>query len=74
MKQEFEYQMLDRLRSDCNYFINHCNLEKNLWAGNIKDQIKEMRKIWGSLIVKPSWFSLKEIKNFEIKMNKIKLK
>lgn len=39
---KFKYQMLDRLRTDCEYFLGNGNRqEKHLWAGNINKQIEK---------------------------------
>jgi len=60
------YMLLNRLQQDCETFINSPRpSEKRLWAGNIKDQIKEMNKIWKALKEKPEWLTQKEIKNYE---------
>lgn len=66
---KFNYMMLDRLRQDCEYFLGFGNRnEKQLWAGNVKDQIAEMRKIYNKLPEKPEWISLEDIDNYERQM------
>ena len=60
---KFLYQMLDRLRLDCEYFLG--NGEKHLWAGNVQDQIAEMRKIWNLLPEKPVWLTMEKINEYE---------
>lgn len=66
---KFNYMMLDRLRQDCEYFLGFGNRnEKRLWAGNVQDQIAEMRKIYDKLPEKPKWISLKDIDNYERQM------
>jgi len=63
---EFNYQMLGRLQQDNEFFLNAGNgVEKHLWAGNVKDQIKEMKKIWKSLKEKPEWLSMEDIEAYE---------
>ena len=62
--------MLDRLRQDCLYFIEH-PVEKHLWAGNIDDQVAEMKRIWNELEEKPEWISLEEIDNLEKQMKQV---
>lgn len=66
---KFNYMMLSRLESDCKYFLG-CGgkSERNLWAGNVVDQIVEMKKIWESLEVKPEWLSMEQINDYEAKM------
>lgn len=66
----FNYMMLDRLRCDCNYFLGHGNrCEKQLWAGNVKEHIAEMKRIWNELEEKPEWLSFEDILELEKKMS-----
>ena len=66
---EFNYMMLSRLESDCKYFLGAGGgSERSLWAGNVKDQIKEMKRLWNIIKIKPEWLSLNDIKNYEKKM------
>lgn len=66
---KFNYMMLDRLKQDCEYFLGFGNRnEKQLWAGNVQDQIAEMRKIYDKLPEKPEWISLEDIDNYERQM------
>lgn len=65
----FDYKMLDRLRQDNDYFLGNGNRsEKHLWAGNVKEQIAEMKLIWNRLQVKPEWLSMEDILDYERKM------
>ena len=42
----FRYQLLDRLRSDCEYYLNYGNRHPNtLWAGDEKPEWLTMDKI-----------------------------
>ena len=66
---EFKYQLLDRLKSDCEYFLKAGNRnEKHLWAGNVDDQIAKMKELWNSLEEKPEWLSMEDIENYEKEM------
>lgn len=66
---EFNYRMLDRLKSDCDYFLGNGNRsEKHLWAGNCEAQIAKMREIYNSLEEKPEWLSEEDIDNYEKEM------
>lgn len=68
---KFEYQMLSRLQQDCDYFLGNGNRnEASLWAGNVKDQIAEMKTIWNKLPsdAKPEWLSMEDIENYEKQM------
>lgn len=67
----FYYQMLDRLRTDCEYYLGYGNRNvKCLWAGNEKEQIEFMKRIWSSFLQdkKPEWLSLEKIEEYERKM------
>lgn len=65
----FDYQMLSRLQMDNDYYLGHGNRsEKQLWAGNVDDQIAEMKRIWNKLPVKPEWLSMEDILNYEKQM------
>jgi hypothetical protein len=64
----FDYMMLDRLRSDNDAFLYGSRNESQLWAGNVKDQIDEMKTIWNRLKVKPEWLSMEDILDYEEKM------
>lgn len=79
-EQSFEYQLLDRLRSDCDYVLNTYYRpetlgdisreerklqQKFLWANNAKDQIAKMKELYRKLKVKPDWITLEDIANYE---------
>jgi len=64
----YRYQLLARLKSDCDYYFGHGNHnEKNLWAGNGKDQIEAMKTLWQSFgeDEKPQWLTLSDIDSLE---------
>lgn len=70
---EFLYQMLDRLKSDCEYFLESGNgLEKYLWASTVENQISAMKEIYNKLKEKPEWLTLEQINTYEKEM-KVKL-
>ena len=65
----FRYMMLDRLRTDCGYFLGNGNRnEKNLWAGNVEKQIQLMKDLYNSFEEKPEWISMEEIEKYEKQM------
>jgi hypothetical protein len=69
--QNSNYQLLDRLRSDCDYYLGNGNRsEKHLWAGNVDAQIKKMKELWNSFPkdAKPEWLSMNDILTYEKKM------
>ncbi len=65
-RDTFNYQLLDRLRNDCDYFLGEGNRdEKYLWAGNVKDQIAKMRELYSQLPEKPEWLTANKIDRYE---------
>jgi hypothetical protein len=69
--QNSNYQLLDRLRSDCDYYLGNGNRsEKHLWAGNVDAQIKKMKELWNGFPkdAKPEWLSMNDILSYENKM------
>ena len=71
--KQFDYMMLSRLQQDCNYYLGNGNRnEKHLWALNVEDHIKEMKKIYNgfSSDKKPEWLTYDEILEYEEKMKK----
>ena len=71
-KQDFrnEYQLLDRLRSDCEYFLGEGQRnEKHLWAGNVFMQIAKMRELYDALPDKPEWLTKEAIDSYEERMS-----
>ena len=68
-KDEYNYMLLSRLKTDNDYFLGNGNRNpKHLWANNVKDQISEMKTLWNNLKIKPEWLSMEDILNYEIKM------
>lgn len=66
---EFNYQLLDRLRTDCEYFLGNGNRNvKHLWAGNVEDQIAKMKELYNTLPEKPDWITMEDIENYEKEM------
>lgn len=70
-EKAFEYQMLGRLKSDCDYFLGNGNgYEPHLWAGTVEKQIAEMKRRWLELDEdeKPEWLTMEDIENYERRM------
>ena len=65
--REFFYMMLNRLENDCRCFLALSGNEKQLWAKNVKDQIKKMKEIYGLFLdsEKPEWISIEKINEYE---------
>ena len=66
MEQEYEYMLLDRLRSDCEYYLGNGNRnKKDLWARDEKKQIAKMKSLYKNLKVKPEWLRWSDIIKYE---------
>lgn len=65
----FRYELLDRMRSDCEYFLGHGNRqEKYLWGGDVSTHINYMKELWRSFNEKPEWLTMKQIERYEEEM------
>lgn len=67
----FRYMLLDRMRSDCDYFLGNGQIYGNhLWAENVTDQIGYMKALWNSFPEdgKPEWLTMEQILNYEKEM------
>jgi hypothetical protein len=61
--------MLNRLQSDCEYFLGFgAASERVLWAQNVHGQIREMKRIYAELTIKPRWLTEKKIRWYHRKM------
>lgn len=70
-QQRFNYQLLSRLQSDCNYYLGNGNRNaKQLWAGNEVEQIEKMKELWNNFEadVKPQWLTMEQIEDYASKM------
>lgn len=68
---KFRYQLLDRMRQDCNYYLGYGNKSPRvLWSGDEKRQIEHMKDIWNSFSEddKPEWLTWEQILEYEEKM------
>ena len=66
--EKYRYMLLDRMRTDCAYFLGNGNRHvKYLWAGNVEDQITCMKMLWNSFKPgdKPEWLTMADIESFE---------
>ena len=65
----FNYQLLARLKQDCEYYLGHGNrAKKHLWAGDEAGQIAKMKELYAEFSEKPEWISLEDIAQYEAKM------
>lgn len=63
--QVFEYQMLGRLQSDCEYVIHTAPATRHLWGITASAHIAEMRRLYDVLYIKPEWLSVADIAYYE---------
>lgn len=71
-EEKFNYQMLGRLKSDCDYYLGYGNRnKKHLWALDESEHIQEMKKLYNSFDdnKKPEWLTWNDILNYESAMN-----
>lgn len=67
----YEYQLLDRLKQDCEYYLGNGNRNpKYLWDGNELLQIEKMRELYNGFPddLKPEWITIDDINKYEEKM------
>lgn len=67
---EFQYQLLGRLQSDCEYYLGFGNKNPDkLWAKNEVAQIEKMLEIYDALPVKPEWLTREQIYDYSNRMD-----
>lgn len=65
------YALLDRMRSDCEYWLGFGNrYNRFLWGKNPVDHIQYMKWLWESFDEdqKPEWLTMEEIETYEKRM------
>lgn len=65
--EKFRYQLLDRMRTDCDYYLGFGNGNvKCLWAQDEKEQIEYMEALYDSFDAdkKPEWLTLRDIEEY----------
>lgn len=70
-EMRFNYQMLDRLRTDCEYFLGFGNGNASvLRYGNVQEHIAEMKKLHEGFPQdgKPEWLTFEQIEAYEQQM------
>ncbi len=74
MSEEFNYMMLGRLQSDCDYYLGYGgrNAEHALYYKNEKEHIEAMKRLWKGFPknAKPQWLTYKQILAYEKEMVK----
>ncbi len=65
----FYYMFLDRLKSDCLYYLgNGGRYAPHLWTHDEREQIELMRAVYALLPEKPEWLTAEQIENFAKEM------
>ena len=65
----YPYAMLDRMKSDCEYYLGYGNRSsKYLWAKDPKQHIEIMKAIYNRLDPKPEWLTIDKINEYEKSM------
>lgn len=73
-EEKYRYQLLDRMRSDCDYALGNGRIYGNhFWAGNKENQIEIMKGIWNSFPEdrKPEWLTWEQIIQYEISLKEV---
>lgn len=68
---QFRYQMLSRMKSDCDYYLGYGNRnERDLWANSVEKQLDYMQKIYDSFSddMKPEWLTQEDINRYRKEM------
>ena len=69
--KEFRYQLLDRLRQDCEYYLGNGHRNpKHLWSGDEEGHIRDMKALYKTFDrdERPEWLSWRDILNYERQM------
>lgn len=67
--ETFKFQLLGRLKSDCDYFLGEGRgCEKNLWGKTIGEHTATMLELWDALSEKPEWLTKEQILDYKEKM------
>ena len=65
---EFQYMMLSRLQSDCEYFLGYGNRSVTILSGNDpQHHMNRMKELWKELPAdgKPEWLTWEQLLNYE---------
>ena len=69
---KFNYQMLDRLKSDCDYYLGYGNkCKKHLYYKDEQEHINKMKELYNSFPnnKKPEWLTCEQILSYEKAMS-----
>ena len=63
----YKYMLLDRLRTDCDYFLNNGNRNPGtLWAGSVDVHLECMKLLWSSFPGgdRPEWLTESDLEQY----------
>lgn len=68
--KKYRYMLLDRMRQDCEYYLNGHKYVNHLWGKTEEEQIDYMLFIWDLFTEneKPEWLSREQIIEFGKRM------
>ena len=69
----YKYMLLDRLRTDCGYYLDGGNRNcKYLWGGSVKAHLDAMRALYNSFPKndRPEWLTAKQIERYAAQMER----
>ena len=69
--REFDYMMLSRYKSDCDYFLGYGNgYEGHLYFKEVNEHCHERKKLYESFADedKPKWLTAEQIEEYRMKM------
>ena len=72
MELEQKYQLLERMKSDCEYYLNGGQKQvKYLWSQSVDQQIQDMKDLLFSIPRenRPEWLTYYDIQNYSAKMD-----
>lgn len=70
----FNYMLLDRMRSDCDYYLGYGNRNKNrLYNDDEQEHIDKMKELYNSFPrdERPEWLTYEQILTYEKAMTKV---
>lgn len=66
----FKYMLLDRMRTDCNYYLDGHQHKNVLWAEDEAEHIADMEALYNSFPndKKPLWITMADIEEYKRKI------
>lgn len=69
-KNEFQYRLLSRMQSDCEYYLGYGNKNPRILSDNPQGHLNRMKELWSDLPIdgKPEWLTWNQILEYEKKI------